>query len=415
MKICGKQKRKATQVLKENSEQTGDVHKNSSRRKCQPLQESAGNPISSSVGIGQWTECHGAANSSDQTVLNGEKPLSEMACFDKFKLKRSDSLTYEKIKLQLFPVNETTRLRLETDGSNPFLELTLSIRKKISSVIKHLYTKWGNSSEGAEELMLFPYNMKWEKAVSCRRWTAKDSGITAGDVYASLGFPAVFRLSYGWFSSLSLDASGVSDTSVATVATSESENSSKTGNLVSFLADDCTEKLELNTKEIRYTSNVHETADANVMSERRPFVVPASDVGDGVMTHGVQMSSAVAWDDGFTSLSIGGLLSEASLLDKIYRSTMKSESRTGLQPLLAGDASIGQFLSETISKDKINGCALNSENKEGMLKTESSAGKSTEGLYVGVSSQDKSSSPALKTDLEVGLQGIPLASEKSVR
>lgn len=47
-------------------------------------------------------------------------------------------LSSMKLKLQLFPVDETTRRALEMDNHNPHLELTLSTRKKISSVLNHI-------------------------------------------------------------------------------------------------------------------------------------------------------------------------------------------------------------------------------------------------------------------------------------
>lgn len=128
-----------------------------------------------------------------------------------------------KIKLQLFPLNESIRLVIEKvwkiasippvfsknrnwwenflvllvllqDGKNPFLELTLSARKKISSVVRHLNAKWGSSIEVMGQLMLFPYNTKLEELASCRRWTSNDSTITAREVYVDLGSPSIFRL-----------------------------------------------------------------------------------------------------------------------------------------------------------------------------------------------------------------------------
>lgn len=80
------------------------------------------------------------------------------------------------------------------DGYNPFLELSLSAGKKISSVIKHLNSKWGSSSMANGQLMLFPYNMKTEKIASCRKWTSNDSGVTAGEVYVAVESPSIFRL-----------------------------------------------------------------------------------------------------------------------------------------------------------------------------------------------------------------------------
>eukprot|EP00268_Persea_americana_P039467 TRINITY_DN39061_c0_g1_i1.p1 TRINITY_DN39061_c0_g1~~TRINITY_DN39061_c0_g1_i1.p1 ORF type:complete len:789 (+),score=152.78 TRINITY_DN39061_c0_g1_i1:472-2838(+) len=104
-----------------------------------------------------------------------------------------------KLKLQLFPIDEFTRKALEKDEHNPHLELTLSARKKISSVLEHLTRKWGSSTIASGELMLLPYNIQQGNLASCTKWTLKDTVASAADVYATVGSPAVFRLRYGWF------------------------------------------------------------------------------------------------------------------------------------------------------------------------------------------------------------------------
>ncbi|KAK4782915.1 hypothetical protein SAY86_007289 [Trapa natans] len=98
-----------------------------------------------------------------------------------------------KLKLQLFPIDDATRRALEMDKHNPHLELTLSIRKKISSVLEHLNRKWGSSTAANGEIMLFPYGTQRENLMSCTRWTL-DSICSAADVYAMIGSPPVFRL-----------------------------------------------------------------------------------------------------------------------------------------------------------------------------------------------------------------------------
>lgn len=105
-----------------------------------------------------------------------------------------------KIKLQLFPLDEEIRRGLEQDGHNPFLELILRPRKKIPSIINHLCKKWGSSSIAKGELMLFPFNIVVHNSTTSRRWTSSDVGICAGDVHAFIGSPDIFRLRYGWFS-----------------------------------------------------------------------------------------------------------------------------------------------------------------------------------------------------------------------
>ncbi|KAK9058805.1 hypothetical protein SSX86_023648 [Deinandra increscens subsp. villosa] len=100
-----------------------------------------------------------------------------------------------KLKLQLFPIDESTRRALEMDNLNPHLELTLSTRKRISSVLEHMHRKWGSSSIASGELTLVPYNVE---TLNCQKWT-RDSFFSAGDVYAAIGSPSIFRLRYGWF------------------------------------------------------------------------------------------------------------------------------------------------------------------------------------------------------------------------
>lgn len=81
------------------------------------------------------------------------------------------------------------------DKHNPHLELTLSTRKKISSVLEHLTRKWGNSGIASGELMLFPYSVQRGNLAGHPRWT-QDSSVTAADVYEIIGSPPVFRLRF---------------------------------------------------------------------------------------------------------------------------------------------------------------------------------------------------------------------------
>ncbi|CAL0313271.1 unnamed protein product [Lupinus luteus] len=108
-----------------------------------------------------------------------------------------------KLKLQLFPIDEPTRRALEMDKHNPYLELTLSTRKKISSILEHLNRKWGSSSIAIGELVLFPYGIQRENLVNYQRWT-QASTLCAADIYSMIGSPAIFRLRYGWFSNTEL-------------------------------------------------------------------------------------------------------------------------------------------------------------------------------------------------------------------
>ncbi|KAE9607720.1 hypothetical protein Lal_00014151 [Lupinus albus] len=108
-----------------------------------------------------------------------------------------------KLKLQLFPIDEPTRRALEMDKHNPYLELTLSTRKKISSILEHLNRKWGSSSIAIGELMLFPYGIQRENLVNYGRLTL-ESTLCAADIYSMIGSPPTFRLRYGWFSNTEL-------------------------------------------------------------------------------------------------------------------------------------------------------------------------------------------------------------------
>lgn len=110
-----------------------------------------------------------------------------------------------KLKLQLFPIDEATRLALEKEEHNPYLELTLTARKRITSVLEHLIRKWGRSSIASGNLILFPYSAQRDNIIGYRRWTM-ETVVTAADVYASLGSPQVFRLRYGWFDGAELVA-----------------------------------------------------------------------------------------------------------------------------------------------------------------------------------------------------------------
>jgi hypothetical protein len=74
------------------------------------------------------------------------------------------------------------------------LELTLSARKKVSSVLKHLNDKWGSSKIASGEPVLYPYNVA--EGLARTKWTLSDIDITAGEVYAAIGNPSVFRLRF---------------------------------------------------------------------------------------------------------------------------------------------------------------------------------------------------------------------------
>lgn len=64
-------------------------------------------------------------------------------------------------------------------------------------MLKHLNSKWGSSSVAIGDPMLFPYNIQLEKLSTYKQWTLNDIGISAGDVYAAVECPSVFRLRFG--------------------------------------------------------------------------------------------------------------------------------------------------------------------------------------------------------------------------
>uniref|UniRef100_A0ACD5XDX8 Uncharacterized protein n=2 Tax=Avena sativa TaxID=4498 RepID=A0ACD5XDX8_AVESA len=127
-------------------------------------------------------------------------------------MKEADPQAPSKLKLQLYPINEATRKALEKDDHNPHLELTLSARKKMSSVLEHMNRKWGNSNIGSGELVLFPYCAHQEDLATYQRWTTRDT-VAVADVFRSVNSPSIFRLRYGWFSLAELEA-GVSEISL---------------------------------------------------------------------------------------------------------------------------------------------------------------------------------------------------------
>ncbi|KAJ9540374.1 hypothetical protein OSB04_026880 [Centaurea solstitialis] len=137
--------------------------------------------------------------------MQGEKGLDpgakDMPCIPAFHQNMFSGTSIQhsmKLKLQLFPVDESLRRALQMENHNPHLELTLRSGKKISSVLERMNHKWGSSSIACGELTLLPYDAQSSNLMSCQKWT-QDSTVSAADVYAALGSPPVFRLRYCWF------------------------------------------------------------------------------------------------------------------------------------------------------------------------------------------------------------------------
>lgn len=134
----------------------------------------------------------------DKSLASVAKDIPRAPHFHQTKFSGTTFEPLTKFKLQLFPINESIRRALEMDNHNPHLELTLSSRKKISSVLEHMNRKWGSCNIASGELILLPYYSQSSNLINCQKWT-QDSVLSAADVYAAIGSPPVFRLRYGWF------------------------------------------------------------------------------------------------------------------------------------------------------------------------------------------------------------------------
>ncbi|XP_015646274.1 TSL-kinase interacting protein 1 [Oryza sativa Japonica Group] len=133
----------------------------------------------------------------NQMALKGGSTMEAQFCDSKNFSNRQPNHS-GKIKLELFPIDKAIQKVLQQENHNPYLELTLAPRKKISSVVQHLNIKWGNSQCARGELMLFPYDAQLDNIAGSGKWTHSDS-CTAADVHAAVGSPLRFRLRYGWF------------------------------------------------------------------------------------------------------------------------------------------------------------------------------------------------------------------------
>ncbi|KAF5799210.1 putative transcription factor MYB-HB-like family [Helianthus annuus] len=174
-----------------------------------------------------------------------------------------------KLKLQLFPINESIRRALEMDNHNPHLELTLSCRKKISSVLEHINRKWGSCSIASGELMLLPYHAPSLNPVICQKWT-QDSVLSAADVYAAIGSPPVFRLRYGWFTTPNQEPQPVSAAQRFNMNSVEEKGSQKNAGAVSVFewADSLTNTSisdllsDVNNNNINSNNNINNNSNS---------------------------------------------------------------------------------------------------------------------------------------------------------
>ncbi|TYK12981.1 TSL-kinase interacting protein 1 isoform X1 [Cucumis melo var. makuwa] len=237
-------------------------------------------------------------NSADQT--NPAEVTESIPLLDLYPTQMPHPRT--KIKLQLFPINEKTRMALEKEGYHPYLELTLKARKKMSSVLNHLISKWG-SNVARGELTLFPYSNS-SSLVSGLKWTLEDCDISAGDVYAAVGGPSIFRLRYGWVS-----------TSVP-----------KFHSFSKGLEKGCSSTLQIIHGEGKQSARTMDEIKSSNMNEGKNTAAPDKTVGcrtnpmgnEPPLDSGRQSSSecGILQFDSISNISMGGLLSEASLMGK---------------------------------------------------------------------------------------------------
>ncbi|CAN4121513.1 unnamed protein product [Withania somnifera] len=251
-------------------------------------------------------------------------------------LKETNLQSCMKLKLQLFPVDEGTRRALEMDNHNPYLELTLSNRKKMSSVLEHLSRKWGSSSIATGELVLFPYHVQMESLMPSLRWT-KDTTQSAADVLNLIGSPQVFRLRYGWFPNTEPETS--QEPLPSTIPFMQNTNTNITkekdaeilasshGKLARFSK----EPLPSNPRMTETSSSIKLFGESNLQASMGLNTYPSDHDetlpshrrgnGDGATAeqtekHDMQGSKACAlsvgnWEDSLTNISVGDLLFDA--------------------------------------------------------------------------------------------------------
>ncbi|KAJ1298027.1 hypothetical protein BS78_01G422500 [Paspalum vaginatum] len=235
-------------------------------------------------------------------------------------MKEADSQAPAKLKLQLFPINEATRKALEKDEHNPHLELTLSSRKKISSVLEHLNRKWGNSNISSGELILFPYCAHQEDLTTYQRWTTRDT-VAVADVFLSLNSPAVFRLRYGWFSLVELEA-GVSEISLThfenCMIPEDIQVKSPSGDTAfvqkdGTLLSNCThEQYPCSSKHQSTLVHMKPSSTGKKTELPEQVQVPVTQASEDDQGMNCTAISEGEWADTLTDISVGYLLTEAS-------------------------------------------------------------------------------------------------------
>lgn len=252
----------------------------------------------------------------------------------------------EKIKLQLFPIDEATLVGLEKDGYYPYLELTLSARKKVSSVLKHLNDKWGSSKIASGEPVLYPYNVA--EGLARRKWTLSDIDITAGEVYAAIGNPSVFRLRYGWFTKSEIEPVGLPSASTADEACLQPQFVQKVSSINTESTCGEVKRMEETSEEFKPSTS---TGAMNAVLADK--ISPDGSIGpkgnETKMHVGIGQPSTM-WNDSLTDISIGGLLSEASLQGLLNSCDPRSNgSNPGLQPSQIISDSFDAFITAQVN------------------------------------------------------------------
>ncbi|KAK4766826.1 hypothetical protein SAY87_008468 [Trapa incisa] len=227
-----------------------------------------------------------------------------------------------KIKLQLFPIDDDTRAGLEKDGHNPYLELTLRARKKISSVLKHIKNKWGSSSIARGEPVIFPYDTPAKTAASYR-WTVNNCEVSAGEVYATIGCPTLFRLRYSWSSDSDttfcpLEAPAAFDfqsKSTETCLQPENPLPCTSKEIINVCHEGKQNEVVLQEPFLGSSKAVSSPRDENVFLSHPGVHMRTQESEE--RGHEAEGQSVALWADSLTNISIGGLLSEACLLEKL--------------------------------------------------------------------------------------------------
>ncbi|CAN8276062.1 unnamed protein product [Cochlearia groenlandica] len=262
----------------------------------------------------------------------------------------------KKMKLQLFPLDSHTLKGLEKDGFHPYLELTLSSRKKVSSVLQHINTKWGSSEIARGDPTLYPY----DKSVfpSGYKW-AIDSHITINDVYAAIGAPSIFRLRYGWSLEIYSKTDEPPSPSTPGITCFTNEEPQNTTSNKTESAGFTGKGMFVSDNAFSIASSSNQVTDLHPSESRPPNEQVKST--ENKLSNG-SGPSYFSWDDGLTSLSIGGLLSEVSMKGNFGNQSKNSNATLWVDNLT--NISIGGLFSEASLQDRCEQQPARNNNEE---------------------------------------------------